>query len=315
MRSMHPKFVPDVQQQSEVNALTSLSSESTPESEMSSPPSPSYSHNASDYNDHNSADGSELLPGSDSDIYMPFDGEEYQHLPVNDGNESPEPEPSIAGSYDPPASEVHDPVVPPLAACTRTYHPIINGKICDENGNDIPPDSDPPPLQFDRGPHDWTPYNNRIEFEVADFLYCRNQMSAGDIDTIFRLWAASLAAHHDSPPFSNHTEMYNVIDSTPLVDLPWQSFSLEYNGDVPEEDVPSWMSAEYDVWFRDPLELVHKILSNPDFEDEIDYAPVQEYSSDGVHRFQNFMSGNWAWKQAVSILLVFHFSFLNFPRI
>ena len=180
--------------------------------------------------------------------------------------------------------------------------------ICDEHGNDIPPDTNPPPLH-DRGPHDWTPYNNRIEFEVADFLYRRNQMSAGDIDFIFKLWAASLAAHHDSPPFSNHTEMYNTIDSTPLGDLPWKSFSLEYNGDVPEGDVPSWMTTEYDVWFRDPRDLVHKILSNPDFEGEIDYAPVQEYSNDGVHRFQDFMSGNWAWKQAVSKFLLFSFPF------
>ena len=101
--------------------------------------------------------------------------------------------------------------------------------------------------------------------------------------------------------------MYNTIDSTPLGDLPWESFSLAYNGDVPEGDPPLWMSSEYDVWFRDPRGLVHNILSNPDFEGEIDYAPVQEYSSNGVHRFRDFMSGNWAWKQAVSIYLVFSF--------
>ena len=28
--------------------------------------------------------------------------------------------------------------------------------------------------------------------------------------------------------------MYNIIDSTPLGDLPWESFSLAYNGDVPK---------------------------------------------------------------------------------
>ena len=87
------------------------------------------------------------------------------------------------------------------------------------------------------------------------------------------------------------------------------SFSLEYNGDVPEGDVPSWMSSEYDVWFQDLLHLVHNLLSNPDFEGEIDYAPVQAYSSNGVHRFQDFMSGNWAWKQAVSIYYYLVFSF------
>ena len=173
-------------------------------------------------------------------------------------------------------------------------------------------DSDPPPLRSDCGPYNWTPYHNRIEFEVADFLYWRNQMSTGHIDFIFNLWAASLATHQDSPPFSNHTEMYHAINSTPLGDLPWRCFSLEYNGDVPRDGVWSWMDAEYDVWFRDPLDLMHKILSNPDFDGKIDYAPVQEYRSDGVHRYQNFMSGNWSWKQAVSISLVFPFIFLKF---
>jgi Plavaka transposase len=147
---------------------------------------------------------------------------------------------------------------------------------------------------------------------VADFLYRRNQMSGGDIDFIFKLWAASLAAHHDLPPFSNHAEMYNSIDSTPLGDLPWEAFSLEYDGVQPEGDIPSWMGEKYEVWFRNPKTLVHNMLSNPDFEGEIDYAPVQEYDSNGVHRFQNFMSGNWAWKQAVNVMLSFLSRFLTF---
>ena len=65
----------------------------------------------------------------------------------------------------------------------------------------------------------------------------------------------SLTAHHDSPPLSNHTKMYSV----PLGNLPWQSFFLEYNGDIPQGGVRSWMSTEYNVWFRDLLDLVHQV--------------------------------------------------------
>ncbi|KAG2110399.1 uncharacterized protein F5147DRAFT_745329 [Suillus discolor] len=174
---------------------------------------------------------------------------------------------------------------------TRTYHPNIN--------DDIPPNTPPPPRPSNRGPDNWTPYANRVDFEVADFLYRRNQMLGGDIDFIFNLWAASLAAHGETPPFANHVEMYNVIDSTPLGDVAWQSFTSEYNGALPEGDVPTWMTSEYDVWFQDPQILVHNILSNPDFQGEFDYAPLQEYdTSNGAHRFQDFMSGDWCWKQA-----------------
>jgi hypothetical protein len=126
-------------------------------------------------------------------------------------------------------------------------------------------------------------------------------MSAGDINCLLTIWAASLAVHNDKPPFANTAHMYNTIDSTPLGDIPWESFSLQYNGIQPEDDIPSWMEADYDVWFRDPRTLVHNILSNPDFKSDFDLAPLQERTADGTHRFCDFMSGNWAWKQAVSL--------------
>jgi hypothetical protein len=66
-----------------------------------------------------------------------------------------------------------------------------------------------------------------------------NQMSGGDIDFIFNLWAASLAVHDDVPPFANHANMYDTIDVSPLGDVPWESFSLHYNGLRPEDKVPS----------------------------------------------------------------------------
>ncbi|KAH8979767.1 hypothetical protein EDB86DRAFT_3088545 [Lactarius hatsudake] len=174
----------------------------------------------------------------------------------------------------------------------------LDGRICDKNGNDIPPDTPPPPRNTDTGPDDWTPYENRLQFEVADFLFRRNQMSAGDINFLFNLWTASLTVHGDKPPFSDAKHMYKTIDSTPLGGVAWESFSLQYNGIQPGEIVLPWMQADYDVWFRDPHTLVNDLLSNPDFKSDFDYTPFQEYMTDGVHRFQDLMSENWAWKQA-----------------
>lgn len=127
-------------------------------------------------------------------------------------------------------------------------------------------------------------------------------MSEPDINVILGLWAASLAPHDETPPFHNAKHMHKNIDSIPLGDVVWEDFSISYNGPKPDGEVPSWMTAEYDVWFRDPRTLVHNLLSNPDFKDEFDYAPFQEHTADGVHLFQDFMSGNWAWNQAVSVL-------------
>src|SRR6267142_1904552 len=64
--------------------------------------------------------------------------------------------------------------------------------------------------------------------------------------------------------------------------------------------MPPWMDDVYEVWFRDPRLLVQGIISNPDFASEFNYAPYHEYL-DKVHQYQGMMSGNWAWRQAVSI--------------
>ena len=101
----------------------------------------------------------------------------------------------------------------------------FTGRICDQYGNNIASDTPPPPHPSDRGPDNWAPYNNRVEFEVADFLFRRNQMSGGDIDFISNLWAASLAAHGNTLPFASYVDMYSTIDATPLGDVAWQNFS------------------------------------------------------------------------------------------
>jgi hypothetical protein len=124
-----------------------------------------------------------------------------------------------------PSLMVHPSFVTYVSILTLLYV----GWICDESGNDVPSDS-LPPHNTDKGPDDWTPYDNCLQFEVADFLFHQNQMSAGDINFLLHLWAASLDIHNDVPPFSKATHLYDAINSTPLGDITWESFTLQYNG-------------------------------------------------------------------------------------
>lgn len=101
------------------------------------------------------------------------------------------------------------------------------------------------------------------------------------------------------PPFSDAVDMYNVIDSISLGDAQWHSFSASYTGTIPETNAPSWMSAKYDVWCRNPRDVVRNLLSNPDFKNDFDYAPFRDYDVDGTRQYHNLMSGNWAWRHAV----------------
>ncbi|KAG1808758.1 hypothetical protein EV424DRAFT_1543334 [Suillus variegatus] len=178
-----------------------------------------------------------------------------------------------------------------------TFHPLLTGRKCNIHGNFINQNV-PPPSRTEASPTDWTPYESQVAFETAEFLYTRNQMSAAQIDTLLDLWAATLIQDNDSPPFTGHRDLYKTIDSTPLGDVAWETFTMSYNGVKPAEDIPPWMTAKYDVWFRDPHLLVHHMLSNPDFDAEIEYVPYRDYTNNDQCCYKNFFSGDWAWKQA-----------------
>ena len=127
-----------------------------------------------------------------------------------------------------------------------------------------------------------------MQFEVVDFLFHCNQMSAGDINLITGLWATSLAAHNDSPPFKKVKAIYDTIDSMLLGNIPWQKFTLNFNGTPPEnlgsnDESPPWTTANYDIWFCDPHLLIQEMIANPEFKSQFDFMPYQEYSTDGQH--------------------------------
>lgn len=84
---------------------------------------------------------------------------------------------------------------------------------------------------------------------------------------------------------------------------------LNLIGPLPRTNVPSWMQAKHEVWFRDTKEVAESILGNPDFADAMDYAPYMDLDNDDCRRYSNFMSGLWSWEQAVSIwgyICVYH---------
>lgn len=181
---------------------------------------------------------------------------------------------------------------------------IYLGTPCDADGYDLPPGAPPAPhRKADR--LDWTPYDDRIEFETAEFLFQRSQMPGTEIDVLLELWAASLVRHNDTPGFSGHTDLYATIDATTLGDAPWKSFSAAYTGDLPEQNVPPWKLASYEVWYRDPRTILRSMLANPDFKGETHYSPIQEFGPNGERRWKDLMSGNWCWEQAVCLSLIF----------
>jgi len=146
----------------------------------------------------------------------------------------------------------------------------------------------------------WYPYHGQIEFETARLFYKEAQLSAQQINKILILWHATLADHGLCSLFKDHHDLYNTINATLVGGVPWESFIIDYKGPRPSNpsSQPQWMDDEYNVYFKDPRVLVQDMISNPDFVSEFNYTPYHKYF-DGVHHFQNMMSGNWAWRQVV----------------
>jgi Plavaka transposase len=171
---------------------------------------------------------------------------------------------------------------------------------CDKHGNFLN-DNEQPLAPEPKDSTDWTPFTSRLQFETAEFLFTRAQMSAGKIDELCNLWTAGAAKSGGEPPFFNHTHLYDTIDAIPIGGVPWQSFSVSYAGERPETNVPPWMEELYEVHFRDPRHLFLNMLGNPTFADNFDYAPMRIFDVNGSRRYEHFMSGDWAWSQAVRV--------------
>lgn len=102
-------------------------------------------------------------------------------------------------------------------------------------------------------------------------------------------------------PFRNVGDVYETIDRTKLGDIRWQMMKLRHpDGQHPDDDTPPWMKAEYEVWFRDPRLVLQDMIGNIDFDGQIDYAPKKDFDVHGQREVRDFMSGDFAWKQAVS---------------
>jgi hypothetical protein len=175
---------------------------------------------------------------------------------------------------------------------------VSAAKRCNERGEFLPVDA-PPQSPTVLPATDWSPFDSRVDFELADFIFAKAELSKKKTNHLLDLLAATLVPHGISTPIADHTELLRRIDSIPLGDVPWESFSLGFD-DPPQKSTrpPEWKLTEYEVWFRNPREVIKGILGNPEFDGHLDYSAYQEFE-DFQRRYSNMMSGDWAWRQSV----------------
>jgi len=155
--------------------------------------------------------------------------------------------------------------------------------------------------------NDFSPFPDQRAFEFADLLYSKVQCSEPHIDRFCDILSAYICrkCHLDSddpdnPPASSK-DVYEMIDDITEGDVPWECFKLSYEGDVEPNDTTPWKRDEYEVWYRNPRDVLHSMLGNRAFEDKMDLRPKIVRDRKGRRLYFDLMSGDWAWNTAVSI--------------
>lgn len=183
---------------------------------------------------------------------------------------------------------------------------FLEGQPCDATGVDLLAGA-PPPLPNADDDEPFAPFDSQAEFELADLLYRRVQMSKASTDDLMQIWAAYNKTYFDDnnlrAPFNSADDILATIDAIPFGECAWEAVSFQYDpGDniALPDDAPTWQKKPFDVWYRDPLILMEQQLANVDFKGGIDYAAKKVRSQKNQKRqFCDLLSGNWAWEQSV----------------
>ncbi|KAI6009054.1 hypothetical protein EDC04DRAFT_2581765, partial [Pisolithus marmoratus] len=170
------------------------------------------------------------------------------------------------------------------------------GTPCDVDGNYLPPKTPPPPLPQPVNPQDaqpWHPFTSQGHFELADFLFCREQMSGGNINDLMHIWAA--LDEKGKPPFNSHSHLYQTIDDISQENS-WDCLEM-HHVEANNPNAAPWKQSTYQICLHDAGKLVEQQLSNPGLKEFIDYSPQLVFGENHQRAWSNFMTGNWAWNQ------------------
>ncbi|KAI5886109.1 uncharacterized protein SCHCODRAFT_02673152 [Schizophyllum commune H4-8] len=185
------------------------------------------------------------------------------------------------------------------AKSTFLYHRHLTGHYLPSNTPPEPPPP-PPPVPADVTDDDaWNPFHSRAEFDFAHWHFVTNQSSAGGINKNLDILTATLLPTSGRTfPWKNAQDVYDSIDSIQASSTPFRSIKMRYTGPLPPGTPPKWMTETYEMFVRDSRLLLHQQLASEQFRDALTPRPYLQFDRDGKRVFSNFMSGDWAFKQA-----------------
>ena len=173
-----------------------------------------------------------------------------------------------------------------------------------------------PTSEFSTNP--WAPFQDCLEFDWAHYHFVQLQSSQSDILTGLDLWHATVIKHGSDTdvPWRNAHDLYKTINSIQAGVAPWKTYTFSYSGPKPPT-LPQWMEDIYELNTQDVLVVLEQQLATTEFDRQFEYTPYQEFNAQGDRVYSNFMSGHWAFCEAVRLLLNHSqiYTLLNYHRI
>ncbi|KAF8986642.1 hypothetical protein BDQ17DRAFT_1393636 [Cyathus striatus] len=188
---------------------------------------------------------------------------------------------------------------------TYVCHKVFTGHPVNAEGVDLPNYAPPALDEDDESPNSWGPFQDQVSFSFANYHFTKLQSSESEVNEALNNWAAQVLHSNVQgqygPPWKNAEDLYVTIDSIQHGSCPWKSYEIHYGGPKPDANVPSWMTATYQLCTCDAHHITHDLLheqfSESTFKDTTYYTPYMQFA-DGKQVQSNLMSGDWAWSQA-----------------
>ncbi|KAF5332268.1 hypothetical protein D9611_007993 [Ephemerocybe angulata] len=191
-------------------------------------------------------------------------------------------------------------------ALTTLYHPTLTALPVDETGKRLPLHVNPAPRNQLNADNPFHPFDDRLSFDWAHYHYVEMQSSVSQINKGLDLWLASKiqamgSTDCDDLPWSSASELYSTIDEITQGNAPFKTVYFKYNGEIPENNPPAWMTQTYELCVRDIRQVIHQQLDTPDFKNEFHSRPYRQFQANGERVWSDMFSGDWAWKEASQI--------------
>ncbi|KAI9435646.1 hypothetical protein F5148DRAFT_989825, partial [Russula earlei] len=139
----------------------------------------------------------------------------------------------------------------------------------------------------------WAPFEDTDEWELVNWLI--NRVNKTGTDKFLKLGLVSPTMHLVTHAYS----FFKKINTLPAGSL-WHTETFSFTGDLLDKNGEPTQD-HFELWYRNSLQCVEELISNPMFEKYISYVPerIYEDSTGNTRVYDEMWTADWWWEMQV----------------